>query len=734
MRVARAFHRVPRFTLTFWFKVGCLVTVVSLLLIIPLYVLQSGPASGAREDYEAERRVAIAAASVDGVKHEVNEHQVESPEGNAYDHGRERDREQLHQLELPQPEVDQLPEAVINSALTEETQAKDAYGGKGEEVQKRRNLRPPRKPVERPEKEPNETGDGLKLKERLAVVRSPPKPAAPHWAKTADTQVEAEDSGEIGKPKVHGKYASIKVPLFTEEEEGNFEEKQERRQGPGEEGVAVNLSKEEARKAQRGNREYGFNQIASDMISLDRAIPDTRPPECKHWQYPTKLPKVSVVIAFHNEMWSTLLRTVHSVINRTPAYLLEEVLLVDDFSDKEPLKQALDEYILKFEGKVGLVRNAEREGLIRTRSIGAKNAKGEVVFFLDAHCEVGYNWLPPLLAPIVRDRTIMTVPVIDGIDSETFAIQPQYQGKLFRGIFEWGLLYKETELPEKEKTRRKHETEPYKSPTHAGGLFAINRQYFLQLGGYDEGLEIWGGEQYELSFKIWQCGGSIEWVPCSHIGHIYRGFMPYGLGKLANKGPVVSINLKRVAEVWMDEYKEYYYIREPLVRHLEAGDLSKQKALRADLNCKSFKWYMENVAYDVVEQYPLLPANELWGELRSVRDTWMCWDSHGDAPSKVDVSPCHHAGHHQLLRLNTEGQLAIGERCVDIDSQRRLQLIYCPMGRVDGPWQYVKSTQQMKHGDKGKCVERQPEETLFLKTCDNQSERQKWEFAPVKSH
>lgn len=135
----------------------------------------------------------------------------------------------------------------------------------------------------------------------------------------------------------------------------------------------------------------------------------------------------------------------------------------------------------------------------------------------------------------------------------------------------------------------------------------------------------------------------------------------------------------------------------------------------------------------------------------------MCWDSHGDAPSKVDVSPCHHAGHHQLLRLNTEGQLAIGERCVDIDSQHRLQrkfsapygqkskvnidmkrsiflVIYCPMGRVDGPWQYVKSTQQMKHGDKGKCVERQPEETLFLKTCDNQSDRQKWEFAPVKSH
>lgn len=55
---------------------------------------------------------------------------------------------------------------------------------------------------------------------------------------------------------------------------------------------------------------------------------------CKYWSYPEQLPRTSVIIVFHNEGWSSLLRTVHSILIRTPPQFLEEILLVDDFSNK----------------------------------------------------------------------------------------------------------------------------------------------------------------------------------------------------------------------------------------------------------------------------------------------------------------------------------------------------------------------------------------------------------------
>ena len=55
---------------------------------------------------------------------------------------------------------------------------------------------------------------------------------------------------------------------------------------------------------------------------------------CKHWSYPDTMVDASVIIVFHNEGWSTLMRTVHSVINMSPPEMLAEVVMIDDHSSK----------------------------------------------------------------------------------------------------------------------------------------------------------------------------------------------------------------------------------------------------------------------------------------------------------------------------------------------------------------------------------------------------------------
>ncbi|XP_011304644.1 N-acetylgalactosaminyltransferase 6 [Fopius arisanus] len=510
-----------------------------------------------------------------------------------------------------------------------------------------------------------------------------------------------------------------------------------KRRGIGEQGRAGSLPASLSSLEGSLYQVNGFNGALSDLIALNRSIPDIRHPDCRRKKYFRRLPSVSVIVSFHNEHLSTLLRTCWSVVNRSPVSLLEEIILVDDASTKPELQIKLDDYVAKHLPLVKIIRLGVRSGLIRGRLAGAKAAKAQVLVFLDSHTEANVNWLPPLLEPIAEDYRTCVCPFIDVIAFDTFEYRAQDEGA--RGAFDWELYYKRLPLLHDD---LKHPAEPFKSPVMAGGLFAITARFFWELGGYDPGLDIWGGEQYELSFKIWQCGGQMLDAPCSRVGHIYRKFPPF---PNPGRGDFLGKNYKRVAEVWMDEYKEFIYRRRSHLRALDPGDLGEQKALRERLHCKSFKWFMEKIAFDLVEYYPPIePDDFASGEIRNVGAPEMCLDAKKRKKDElVMLDSCvrdlgkNNGDFEQEFRMTWHKDLRLKGRtdCLDVSSgelKAPVTLYPCHGKHGNQRWKYDIEKQWIMHGNAQRCLDAEPgAKRVYVTACDSDSATQKWRIQEV---
>ncbi|XP_026680901.1 N-acetylgalactosaminyltransferase 6-like, partial [Diaphorina citri] len=294
-----------------------------------------------------------------------------------------------------------------------------------------------------------------------------------------------------------------------------------------------------------------------------------------HKKYLSSLPTVSVVVPFFNEHWSVLLRTVYSVIIRSPPSLMKQIILVDDCSTKAHTKKPLDDFVRKHLSHiVQVIHLPSRQGLIRARLAGAKAATGDVLLFLDAHSEANVNWLPPLLG--------------------------------------------------------------------------------------------------EIS------------------------------------------NMRRVAEVWMDEYAEYIYKRKPHYRSIDPGDLTAQREIRTRLKCKPFKWFIETVAFDLVKKYPPVePPDFAWGQISSQVLEKYCVDMENkDASSPpLRLQECLKPGtrkkrgekHEQEFRFTFEKDIASKKRkmCLDVsDAGPRppIKVFSCHGSQGNQLWRY----DPVRHGTRSR--------------------------------
>ncbi|XP_070501612.1 putative polypeptide N-acetylgalactosaminyltransferase 9 [Chironomus tepperi] len=365
--------------------------------------------------------------------------------------------------------------------------------------------------------------------------------------------------------------------------------------------IPPNVSNEIKQKIDDGFKAYGFNAFVSSLVSLNREIPDKRSEYCRTKVYRSDLPKVSVVIPVHEDDWSLLLRTIHSIIRYSNLSYIEEILISDDYSAREHLKTRLDDYVKKLP-KVRIVRSERRLGIVANRVLGARNAIGPIIIFVDSHVEVTPGWLEPVLDQLKDNPNLVIWSKISGISDKDLRLNID-DGVGGIGAFDWAMNFKWIDVKWYEGDHPTDKYAPKASPTLMGPTYGLWKDFLERIGYFDVDMDIWGGEDVELGFRAWMCGGRVEMVPCSMVCHMFRGHT-YSMASKGKGG--YRWNTDRIAEVWLQDYKRYYYRLIGDTKDRQFGDITERLEIRN--KCQSFQWYLDNV-------YPMYEVPE------NIRDT-----------------------------------------------------------------------------------------------------------------
>ncbi|NXB19116.1 GLT15 acetylgalactosaminyltransferase, partial [Rhagologus leucostigma] len=458
-------------------------------------------------------------------------------------------------------------------------------------------------------------------------------------------------------------------------------------------------------------------------------LPHLVPRRCLQQKYDSSLPTASVIICFHDEAWSTLLRTVHSVMDTAPKAFLKDIILVDDLSQQGPLKSALSEYISKLDG-VKLIRSNKRLGVIRGRMLGAARAAGDVLIFMDSHCECQKGWLEPLLARLSSNRNSVISPVIDVIDWKTF--QYYHSVGLHRGVFDWKLDFHWEPVPEHEEKVRQSPI----SPIRQCALFSSAAKLYSLVLFDSSALSFLPQANPRITLQLffiltWLCGGSVEIIPCSRVGHVYRNHFP----RAFSYEEAIVRNKIRIAETWLGSFKENFYKHDTvafLISKVKTSpDCSERLQLQKRLGCRNFQWFVSNV-YPELSQPGDTPRFS--GKLYST-GVGFCADyrpGRATAEGSVELSPCSDSLT-QHFEYNSMKEIRLGSApllCFDVRHGKVIpQNCTKETDNSNQHWD-VQENGMIVHVLSGKCIEAaksEDEKDLFLCAC-NKNANQVWQF------
>lgn len=314
--------------------------------------------------------------------------------------------------------------------------------------------------------------------------------------------------------------------------------------------------------------------------------PDTRPPGCDAASGDDVKERltVSIVIPYLNEEWEYMRGTVQSVLYFTPDRLIKQIVFVSD-GNRNPRAEELE----AMSPKLKVLVLAKRHGLIRAKMRGMEMVTAPVVVFLEPHCIVNRRWLEPLLDRIAEYPRGLAMPVLDAIPQDNFHEYQRAAVGHFRLEWNFNLIYTAPAGLE-------DSTKAYPSPATSGGIFAMTADWFRHLELFDVGMRQWGGDHVELTMKAWRCGGRIDIVPCSRVGHMFRdsSHQPYSV-----KVRQIVRNYARLANVWADRHIDSFLKVKPEAKSMGTGDLRHLHGQRERLKCKNMDWYLKHVDFEL---------------------------------------------------------------------------------------------------------------------------------------
>lgn len=215
--------------------------------------------------------------------------------------------------------------------------------------------------------------------------------------------------------------------------------------------------------------------------------------------------RVSTVVISRNE-GTQLRRTVENLDDTLPGDA--EIVVVDDGSTDRSA-----DFLLKRRGRVKLLQ-VKNLGVARARNLGARQARGEIIVFADAHIAVPPRWWKPLTELVEDPVTGAAAPAITNLPAN--------------GRLGYGLVFKGAGLDVH--WLQDKPGGPRAAPLLPGCCTAMRRDVFEASGGWDEAMLQRGNVDNEGCVRLWMLGYDLMLAPDVVVEHKFRKRSPYPVG------------------------------------------------------------------------------------------------------------------------------------------------------------------------------------------------------------